>query len=381
MTDQRPTLHNREFRSLIDLGTASVKALVIEVRQGQTHIWGHGQAPLEGGYGPDGKILDREAVVAACDAALSAAEEMTHHTLGHKIVPDQSVWSVPGWLCQGQTSVFQQRRSQPTKRISRREWLALRTRLDRAVTHLPGVPVDVVPTVQVDGSTVTDAIGLRGETLALRAFVVSADPGALATLQEVANALELDPPRFVSQARATTVGLPGDRVLLDAGRWGTNIAVARLGQLAGAAWTPLGGQSFYRTLANGFGLEPSQLATFCQAYAEGWLPPETRTAANAVLVDPVTRWLDLVAGQLSALAAEISLPHQIFLAGGVSLLPAVLQGACRYAWMRRFAWPRHPEVHLWQAATVSGLTDHTDCIWKAYDLVRLGLARLALNIQ
>lgn len=373
--------HSQEFRSLMDLGTASVKALIVELGGTQTHIWGHGRASLEGGYGPDGSIVDREAVAAACDAALSAAEGMTIETLGHNIVPDQSVWSVPGWLCHRHTFAFQRRRSRPEKRISRREWLAMQARLDRTVAGLSGTPVDVIPTVQVDGSTVTDAIDLRGETLALEVFVTSADSDALATFQKVAAILELDPPTFVSEARAAAAGLPSDGVLLDVGRWGTNITVARLGQPAGAAWIPFGGQSFYRTLINSFGLTAARLPGFCQAYAEGWLPPETTTAVGAALVDPVARWLDLVAGQLAGLATETSLPHQIYLAGGASRLPAVPQGSRRYAWMRQLSWPRHPEVRLWQAASVSDLANHTGYIWNASDLVRLGLARLAVNIE
>lgn len=377
--NQTDAAGNGAFRSLIDLGTASVKALVVEPGPEQTHVWGRGQAPLEGGYGPDGDIVDREAVAAACDAALSAAEEMTHQTFGHKIVPDRSLWGVPGWLCQGQTFAFQRRRPQPTKRISPREWLTLQTRLDRAVVHLASVLLDVVPTVRVDGNTVTDAVGLAGETLALRAFVASADPGALAALKDVAIALELEPPRFVSQAHAATVGLPRDGVLLDVGRWGTNVAVARLGQLADAAWTPLGGQSFYRTLANGFDLAPSRLLDFCRAYSDGHLPAGMALAADAALADPVARWLDLIVERLAALATDAPLPHQIYLAGGASTLPAVLRGARRYDWMGRFSWPRHPEVHPWQPVMVGDLTNHTGHTWQASDLVNLGLARLAVN--
>jgi hypothetical protein len=370
----------RVFRSLIDLGTASVKVLIAEIRQGQVHIWGHGQAALEGGYGPAGEIVDPGAVTTACDVALSAAEEMTRHSCGHKIVPDQSVWSVPAWLCQGQAFAFQQQRPRPTKRISRREWHALQERLNRSAAHLPGTPVDVIPSTQVEGHTVTDAIGLQGEALALQAFVVSTEPDVLATLQKVAAALELDPPVFVSQARAAAAGLSFlDGVILDIGRWGTGIVVARLGQLAGSIWASLGGQSFYRPLVNGFGLAPSRLPDFCRAYAAGQLAPETAAAADAVLVDPVSRWLDLVAEQLATLATETSLPHRIYLAGGVSQLPAVLQGTRHYAWMRQLAWPRHPEVHLWQATALRGLMDHTHRAWDAADLVRLGLAQLALG--
>lgn len=384
------TSHNgRVFRSLVDLGTASVKVLIAEMRQGQVHIWGHGQAALEGGYGPAGEIVDLEAVTTACDEALSVAEEMTRHSCGHKIVPDQSVWSVPTWLCQGQAFAFQQQRPRPTKRISRREWHALQERLNRFVAHLSGTPVDVIPSTQVEGHTVTDAIGLQGEALALQAFVVSTEPDVLATLQKVAAALELDPPVFVSQARAAAAGLSYDArwgtgivmdgVILDIGRWGTGIVVARLGQLAGSIWASLGGQSFYRTLVNGFGLTPSRLPDFCRAYAAGQLAPETAAAADAVLVDPVTRWLDLVAEQLATLATETSLPHRIYLAGGVSQLPAVFQGTRYYAWMHQLAWSRHPEVHLWQATGLGGLTDHTHRAWDAADLVRLGLAQLALS--
>lgn len=375
------TARTSKVRSLLDLGTASVKSLVVGLRGGQTHIWGHGQVPLEGSYGPAGEIVDCDAVATACDAALSAAEKMTLETFGYKIVPDKSVWSVPGWLCQRHTFVFQHRRSRPARHISRREWLTMRAQLEHTIAGLPGAPVDVIPTVQVDGSTVTEAIDLRGETLTLRAFVASADSDALAALQEVAAALELEPPTFVSQARAATAGLPSDGVLLDVGRWGTNVSVARLGQLTDAAWMPLGGQSFYRTLIASFGLAPGRLPGFCRAYTEGWLPRETTLAADAALVAPVGRWLDLAAVQLAGLANEMSLPHQIYLAGKASQLPAVLQGARRYAWMGQLPWPRHPEVHLWQATSVGNLTNHTDHNWGASDLVRLGLARLAVSIE
>ena len=374
------SVRTKEFRSLIDLGTASVKTLVIEVGPKQMHVWGHGQSPLEGSYAPDGQIVDYEALVTACDAALSAAEEMTRHTFGHKIVPDRSVWSVPAWLCRGRTVVLQHRRPQPQKRISRREWQVLQSRLESAVRHLSGKPVDIVRAARVENHNVTDATGLRGELLALQAFVVSTDANVLTTLQKVAIALELDPPAFVSQARAVAAGSSGDGVILDVGRWGTGVVVARLAQLADMAWVSMGGQSLYRTLANGFGLTPAQLPSFCQAYITGQLPPEAMATANAALVDPVTRWLDLVVEQLATLAAETSLPHHIYLAGGASRLPAMLQEASRYPWMRRLSWQRHPRVCLWQAPTLRGLTDHSRRVWDASDLVRLGLAWLTTSL-
>ncbi len=366
------------FRSLIDLGTASVKALVVELKQTQAHIWGYGQAPLEGGYGPEGDIVDREAVAAACDAALSAAEEMTPNTFGHKLVPDCALWSVPGWLCQGQTFAFQTRRSRPDRRIAPREWAALQGRLERAVAGLGDALLDIAPVVQVDGHTVTDAVGLQGERLALRAFVASADHDALAALRSVAAALELEPPRFTSQARAAAAGLPHDGVLLDVGRWGTGVAVARLGQLSGAAWTPLGGQSFYRTLVNGFGLPLTRLADFCRAYAGGELPPQVAAAADAALAEPVARWLDGIASQLARLSDGVALPHQVYLAGGASELPAVQHGARRYDWLPPAAWARRPEVQPWQAVLIGGWADHSGHTWQANDLIALGLARLAV---
>jgi hypothetical protein len=370
-------LSAQAFRSVIDLGTASVKTLVIEAKKGQAHIWGYGQAPLEGAYGSDGQILDYEAVAAACDVALSAAEEMTCRTFGHKLVPDQSLWSVPGWLCQGQIFDLQQRRPQPAKRISRRECSVLQTRLDRVVTRLSGKPIDVITSHYVEGHAVTEAIGLRGGLLSLRTLVISIAPDALAALRAVAAALELDPPVFTSQARAVAAGSPSNAVVLDIGRWGTGIVTTRMGQPAGSAWTPLGGQSLYRTLVNDFGLTPAQLLDFCRAYAARQLPPEMLAAADAALVDPVTRWLDSVVEKLATLATEAPLPYRIRLAGGASQLPAVAQGAHGYPWMRQLPWPRHPEVRLWQAAGLSELKNHTDRVWNASDLVRLGLARLA----
>ena len=59
----------------------------------------------------------------------------------------------------------------------------------------------------------------------------------------------------------------------------------------------------------------------------------------------------------------------------------MLQGTRRYTWMRQLPWSRHPEVHLWQPFSVSDLANHTGHVWSASDLVRLGLARLAVDID
>jgi hypothetical protein len=361
----------------LDLGTASVKALVVEQRGKQTHIWGQSSVALEGGYGPDGQIADRQAVTAACEAALSMAEEMTLETFGHKLVPDRSAWSVPGWMCRVRLLPFKARRSDPGRRISRRERQTLRDRLERAVSQLPGEPVDVVPAMQVDGRAVTDAVGLQGRDLILSAVVVTSPPKALAVLRSVAEALELEPPLFVSQARALAAGLSDDGVILDVGRWGTAVAVADRGLLAAAAWVPMGAQSFYRTLMNGFGLLPAQLPGFCRALAAGELNQEVAVAADAALVDPVNRWVDRVADQLASLAVQDRLPHRVFLAGGASRLPALMAVARRYGWMNVARWSRHPEIHLWRARNVELLVNHTAHPWGISDLVRLGLARLA----
>ena len=373
---------SREIRSLIDLGTASVKVLVVELRERKTHIWGHGYAPLAGGYGPGGEIVDREAVAAACDAALTAAEDMTLESFGHKIVPDQSLWSVPGWLCRGQTLSLRQRRPRPEKSISKREQRDFEARLERAVEHLADRPLDIISTIQVEGQAVTEAIGLRGESLSLQAFIVSANSQTLDTLQKIAAALKLEPPAFVSQARAAMAALSRGGVILDIGRWGTGIVAATNSeQLTVAGWASLGGQSLYRALLNGFGLTPAQLPDFCRAYSQGHLPPEIVRAADAALVDPVNRWLDLVVEQLPARTVEASLPHQIYLAGEAARLPAVLLGARRYPWMQNLQWSRHPEISLWQPSGVSDLKNHSTRVWNASDLVRLGLARLILDIR
>ncbi|MFZ5917542.1 MAG: hypothetical protein ACOYZ7_11450 [Chloroflexota bacterium] len=370
----------REFRSLVDLGTASVRALVVELSQGQTHIWGQGRASVEGSYAANGEIADREALAAACDAALCQAEEMTSRTLGHRIVPDGSIWSVPGWMCRSQRLNLDQRRSHPDRRISRREWQVFQARQERAVAHLPPSPVDVLSRLQVDGQLVTEAIDLQGEWLTLQTLVVSAEPQVLAMLFETAAALELELPVVISQGRASVAVLPADGLLLDVGRWGTAVSVRAAGQLSGSVWVPLGGQSFYRTLMNAFELSVAQLPVFCRHWADGQLTPEVASAAGAALVDTVMRWLDAIAGQLAILSSETPLPHRIYLAGGASCLPIVGGLAGRYDWLAQMVWSRHPEVHLWPSTLPEGVVNHTDHAWDVSDLVCLGLARLVETV-
>ena len=390
---QNPFRKNREendkpsFRSVIDLGTEYVKTLVVEVREDRATIIGQGIARHKGSYASDGAISDLETVTATCDQALRQAEDMTEAVYGRKVVPDQAVMGIPGPLIRGAAYTVKQQRSSPKRPVSQRELTQLLQRVQRLTLQQLSqefasrelVLVDSsIAEIAIDGHGVTDPVGFRGENLAVTVFNALALHEGLDGLRSIAEGLELEPPLLVPEPRVVASFLNGSKVIgLDVGGRETEIFWIRNGGLLASRTMPLGGRAVSQRLAEGLHLSLQEAEILKLSYSRSQINETTPAAVGEILSGAVVVWLAEVERQLMALAGGGNLPHCIYLWGGGSELPELVEAAKTFPWMRELPFARCPEVEVLNPERVPGLLDRTGLSLGRGGLIVMGLARWA----
>jgi cell division protein FtsA len=390
---QRPFRKNREandkpsFRSVIDLGTECVKALVVEVREDRAFIIGQGIARHKESYASDGAVSDLEHVTATCDQALRQAEDMTEEVYGRKVVPDQAVMGVPISLIRGAAYMVKQKRSFPTRAVSQRELTQLLQRVQRlalqqlsqefASKELTLVDSSITE-IAIDGHRVTDPVGFRGENLAIAVFNAIALRESLDGLRNIAEGLELDPPLLVPESQVVASFLKGSEVIgLDVGGRETEIFWTGNGGLLASRTMPLGGRAVSQRLAEGLHLSLQEAETLKLSYSRGQIGETTPASVVEILSGAVGTWLVEVERQLMVLAGGGNLPHRIHLWGGGSELPELMEAAKTFPWMRELPFARCPEVGTLDPETVPGLLVRTGLSFGRGGVIVMALARWA----
>jgi cell division ATPase FtsA len=379
--------HKPSFRSVIDLGTEYVKALVVEVQEDRAVIIGQGVARHKGSYASGGAISDLEAVTATCDQALRRAEDMTEEVYGRKVVPDQAVMGVPSPLIRGAAYTVKQQRSSPRRPVSQRELTQLLQRVQRlalqqlsqefASGELALVDSSIAEIV-IDGHGVTDPVGFRGGNLAVTVFNAIALRESLDGLRSIAEGLELEPPLLVPESQVAASFLGGNEVIgLDVGGRETEIFWSRTGGLLASRTMPLGGRAISQRLAEVLHLSLQEAETRKLSYSRNQAGHTPSASFNEVLREAVLAWLAEAERQLMALAAGRDLPHCIHLWGGGSELPELVEAAKTFPWMRELPFARCPEVEVLNPEKVPGLLDRTGLSLGRGGLIVMGLGRWA----
>ena len=334
-----------ECFSLVDFGSDTVKAVVVRREKAGVRMLGYGIAPAEG-YSLGGGRADMVALAAIADKALIAAEDQTEVNTHSKVVPDEAVFCIPASLVRGEFFTVRQARADASTPIAARELKSTWERLERlARERLPLLgddsvtwkPLALAPgVISVDGHQVTDPVGLKGRELSLSAFGVAVWPSALRAAEAVAERLEVTLANVVAAPQALASTLPQrEAILVDVGAQGTSLQLNQHDTLVSATWWPQGGGFFTQSLARTFRCPSQEAEALKRAYAEATLSTRDSDLVAQALAGPVARWLEtLIARLRHALATQStsldsrrpgSLPGRIYLTGGGSLLPDLVQ--------------------------------------------------------
>jgi len=154
----------------------------------------------------------------------------------------------------------------------------------------------------------------------------------------------------------------------------TGVYLMRYGRLLAADTMPLGGDGFSQSLAAVFNLTGRQVQALRRAYEEGLLAVEDAVQVQVALNDTIQSWLRAVEGCLARMAGADDLPHQIYLCGGGSRWPDVLNAVRAQPWMRSLPFTRYPQVQRLDPVQFPHPVNDTGRLWDVEESVALSLA-------
>ena len=387
----------RHFTAL-DLGTDMIKALVIRRDKRQGTVLGVGREPQEPVAMSGGAIADIESVIRSANRALEAAEDMA----GLNPPPGQAVVGVAGELVKGFCSSASYPRQKPDSKIREAEIRnllnllqkrALREaqhllELERSYGELDARLVhSAITGTRIDGYPIANPLGFAGHNLDITVFNTFAPLTHISAIETVVVELDLElvaavaQPYAIARACATEEAYESGGVFIDVGGGTTDVALIRDGGIEGTRMFNLGGRSFTRRLSTAMGISPEQAEAKKLRHSEGLLgPDEELRVAELMRADAEVLIRGLVIC-LDELSRGERLPSQVFLCGGGSLLPEVVNELQRGAWATGLPFPRPPEVRLLQPSDVKSLEDSTGLLTSPRDIGPMALADHALRLE
>ena len=387
----------RHFTAL-DIGTDMVKALVIRRDSHEGTVLGVGREPQEPIAMSGGAIADIESVIRSTNRALEAAEDMA----GLNPPPGQAVVGVAGELVKGFNSSAAYPRTKPDTKIREAEIRnllnllqkrALREaqhllELERSYGELDARLVhSAITGVRIDGYPVANPLGFQGHNLDITVFNTFAPLTHIRAIETVVVELDLELVAAVAQpyaiARACAVDeiLEAGGIFIDIGGGTTDVALMRDGGIEGTRMFNLGGRSFTRRLSTALGISLEQAEAKKLRHSEGLLGADEEKRVSQLLradAEVLIRGLVLCLDELSR---GERLPSGVYLCGGGSLLPEVLDELGRGKWAGGLSFSRPPQVRLLIPSDVAGLNDSTGLLNSPRDIGPMALANHALRLQ
>jgi cell division protein FtsA len=199
--------------------------------------------------------------------------------------------------------------------------------------------------------------------------------------------LDLEIAAMVAQPYALARACAGDEaweqggIFVDVGGGTTDVALLRGGGVEGTRMFSLGGRAFTRRLAKELGLSYEEAEARKLRHTEGLLPREQESQVSSLLVADVDVQLRGLALCLRELARGEALPTNIYLCGGGSLLPELMNELRKNAWAEGLPFPREPRSRLLNPYDVGGLIDSTGQLASSQDVGPMGLANHGLRIE
>ena len=375
------------YLSVLDLGTSAVKAVVVELADGNLTIWGRGRSPALNAQ--QVAVRDVAALSASCEEALSDAEDATEAANGRKIVPDEVLIAVPtAWLRGGVGSGAVQRSAveigvvteecyEPVMRAGRR---AMRD-LGRATGAGKWELVDAaLASFSVDGHAVTDPLGFRGHLLEARVSVTAMPTSLRDALYQATEMLQLAPPYLVAEPLALAAASPGDGLIIDVGAHTTGMILVRHGAPLAFGGVPLGGAALTQALSETFAFSPSRAEALKLAYGADQLSPDGMSAVREALAGPFDVWLATASEHMGSWSEVVQVwPPEIYLCGGAGALSDISEVVSAARWLGLLPFPHSPQVRTWDGSTLSRVTDRADSHWQMDNVTTLAVAAWALR--
>jgi cell division protein FtsA len=388
---------SRRVFTALDIGTAYAKAMIIEVQDDVGVVLGVGRHQQSYSHMSDGIVTDIPGVITNCNEALTKAEQ----SAGGIIAPS-TIIGIAGELVKGSSITISRQRQQPSKPISPEELESIISNAQQKLlkiakeriaseTGYPNIEVRLtnaaVISVRIDGQAVSNPIGFRGRHFTLTLFSAFAPLMQLGALETVAKGLDLTLVTIVAEpyalARCLSVNASADSgaIFIDIGGGTTDIALVRQGGIEETRMFALGGRTFTRRLAAAKGLTVKEAEKLKLSYSNGNIKGNERDEIQNIFASEAQIWMDSIDLLVEELAKGELLPPAIYLVGGGSSLPDLLQKLENFPWTQKLPFSRQPIIETIQPTMVTSIVDPNNHLRNAQDITPMALAYQAIELQ
>lgn len=365
---------------IVEPGSTALRLCVVQVVEGHARILGWADGP-----GWTGSTADVAALVSTCDEALVAAEKMARSSGDRWLLPDQLVVGLPVSQLRGRSWAVVQQRAQPSRPVDGKELRALlertlRLAVNRLLSDEHGsgdwLLLDAVPVaLTVDGRGVTDLVGFRGQEIGAAIFAAMTRVETIESWRAVAEELDFTSLTLTATPLALADSLPvAQGILVDIGGAVTDLIWCGAGCPVVMESVAVGGHALTGALARKWGLTGGRAEQLKRAYSSGKLGADADSQIQAVLWSTLVKWLDDVETALARLSHDEPLPQHLYVLGGGSALPEMVDAIRSLAWSQRLHFARYPEVDCLKPTDVPGVVNRSGMGRELGDVSALALA-------
>lgn len=338
--------------SIVTWEKGHVRAAVVELGEGTAELIGVAAAPVHGIGRASHPDLDRWSL--GCEKALSQAEDMTLISSGRKFVPDYVTMSVPAEINQNLSVTVTHLRRRIDRDVSFGELEALLTRgyrqaQDTLSTRSRSAAEDIicgsVAEISVDGQTIVDPVGLRGEQLELRMNFCLAPLEWIRALEIISERLEAELASIVPHHVVYASPIPEAAsllVLLD--DHCSMINMVRHGRLAWGGLIEIGERDITRATAGILSLQGQQADALMRAYRGRELREDVELEVARAFWRQLRRWMTALAEEVKAGLHGMQVPHLIYLLDITRRIPEASKSLVTPFWEHSLPFERCPVV-------------------------------------
>jgi cell division protein FtsA len=381
---------------ILDLGTETVKAVILFVEDNEVHIAGRAYVKYSPKSVQGGVIVDLSGTTVACRTAIEKASAQAG------VTPKSVIVGVCGQLVESVTTTVHYDRAHPEEileslelkniiykvqqRSSERLRNVLREKFSDAHPDVELIHAAVVD-MQLDGYTLGNPIGFQGKRLTLTIFNAYIPLVYASMMQGLARQLDLQlvsvaaQPYGISKLLAkidSTKEFNG--IFIDIGCANTDVVVVKNGSVEGMQSFALGGQAFSRALQKGLKVTPDRAEKIKLEHGLGKLNKQSAEKVSQILLADARVWLTGVELALKEFSDLKILPSRIYLTGGSAPLPELRRVLLTKDWAEALPFSSKPYPDVISADDVDNVVDDVGLDWDAQDLPTLGLTKLLLNL-
>ncbi len=378
MTRKMDKTMSHEIRAVLDFGSSAVRAVVVRVKQDRAEVLGAVELQGPSGIARPGQVIRREQIAVLVEEALSAAEKDTIQDGNLPFIADEAIVGLTGshLIAENHTAhlqrynpiapIYEQEILDTLEAVQRRNFQKLHTRLDTLPIRHTLIASELVGAMSIRQDTrqvelVQEVFRgvpmLSGDVLAIAICSLLWPRQGLELITQVLNDLELDLLQAVPIAQAVSTALPlPDAILIDIGYEHSEISLVERARLSNLANIPIGGRFFTQELMDQLHLSQKQAELIKKEHTRSKGRSGGRPVSR-VLGQAAKNWHQQIEHTLRKLAGEAPLPARLYVFGGGSVLPEVLEQLREQTWIKRLPFDHYPTIERLMPHHLRGIHD------------------------